>query len=93
MEQENKGKKGKTYPATVKGVDYIQYQLNWILRKKLKSKTDEQIEKLKSKYMNYINAYDDELALRVNEKKKKEEAEAEAEKALLEQLMKKYNKV
>jgi hypothetical protein len=73
-EQKKEVKKGSTYPAQVGGVDYTEYQLIWILKKKLKSKTTEQIEKLKKKYLKYINAYDNELLLRENEKKQKEEA-------------------
>jgi lysyl-tRNA synthetase class I len=91
-EQKKEVKKGSTYPAQVGGVDYTEYQLIWILKKKLKSKTTEQIEKLKKKYLKYINAYDNELLLRENENKQKEEATQNAEKALLEELMKKYNK-
>ena len=94
MEQQKKEiKKGTTYPASVGGVDYTEYQLCWILKKKLKSKTTEQIEKLKKKYLKYINAYDNELQLRENEKKQKEEATQNAEKALLEELMKKYKPI
>lgn len=94
MSEEKKiQKKGLTYPSSVKGQDYVEYQLNWVLRKKMKSKPTEYIEKQKKKYLNYISIIDNELNVRVQEQKKKEEAEAEAEKALLEQLMKKYNKV
>jgi vacuolar-type H+-ATPase subunit B/Vma2 len=92
MEEQKKVKKGQTYPSSIGGVDYVEYQLTWILKKKLKSKTTEQIEKLKKKYLKYINAYDSELLSRENEKKLKEEQTQNAEKALLEELLKKYNK-
>jgi hypothetical protein len=83
-EQKKEAKKGRTYPSSVGGVDYTEYQLNWTLKKKLKSKSTEHIEKLKKKYVKYINAYDNELLLRENEKKQKEEQTQNAEKALLE---------
>jgi hypothetical protein len=93
MEEQKLIKKGVTYPSKIGNMDYTEYQLNWILKKKLKSKTTEHIEKLKKKYLKYIDAYDNELKLRENESKKKQHEEEEKEKALLAELMKKYNKV
>lgn len=86
-------KKGKTYPKTVGGIDYVEYQTVWILKKKLKSKSVEYINKQKAKYLRYIKLFDEELEIRNAEEIKKKQDEEQKEKELLEALMKKYNKV
>lgn len=90
---EKEEKKGKTYPKSVGGVDYVEYQLCWIIKKKLRSKSVDYINKQRAKYLKYITLFDDELTVRNAEEIKKKQDEEQKEKDLLESLMKKYNKV
>ena len=53
---------------------------------------NEEIEKYRKKYQKYIDAYDAELKNRVDGETKKKQEEEDKEKALMEELMKKYNK-
>jgi len=92
MEEQKLAKKGLTYPATVKGVDYIEYQAIWLMKKKIRKMTNEEIDKYRKKYQKYIEAYDAELKNRENTEANKKKEEEEKEKELMEQLMKKYNK-
>lgn len=92
MEEQKLAKKGITYPAQVGGMDYVEYQGIWVMKKKLKKMDSSIIEKNKNKYLKYIKLYDDELKSRENEETKKKQEEEEKEKELLEQLMKKYKK-
>lgn len=93
MEEQKLAKKGLTYPATVGGMDYVEYQSLWVMKKKLRKMDSSSIEKLKNKYMKYVDLYNAELKSRENEETKKKQEEEQKEKELLEQLMKKYNKV
>lgn len=92
MEEQKVLKKGLTYPATVKGVDYIEYQAIWLMKKKIRKMPIEEIDKYRKKYQKYIEAYDDELKIRENTESKKKQEEEDKEKALMEELIKKYNK-
>jgi len=92
MEEEKLAKKGITYPATVKGMDYVEYQGRWVMKKKLKKMDSVIIEKNRSKYLKYIELFDAELQSRISNEMKKKQEEEEKEKALMEELMKKYNK-
>jgi len=89
---EKLAKKGITYPATVKGVDYIEYQAIWLMKKKIRKMPNEEIYKYKKKYQKYIDAYDAEIKNRENNEANKKQQEEDKEKALMEELMKKYNK-
>jgi len=92
MEEQKVSKKGLTYPATVKGVDYVEYQAIWLMKKKIRKMTNEEIDKYRKKYQKYIEAYDSELKNRENNEANKKKEEEDKEKALMEELMKKYNK-
>lgn len=93
MEEQKIIKKGLTYPSKVGGMDYVEYQSLWVMRKKLKKMDNSCIEKMKNKYIKYVDLYSAELKSRENEETKKKQEEEQREKELLEQLMKKYNKV
>jgi len=89
---ERGGKKGVTYPAKIKGVDYVEYQSIWVMKKKIKKMNIDSIKKNINKYMKYIDMYNTELKCRENDEIIKKQEEEKAEKELLEQLLKKYNK-
>jgi len=92
MEEQKVSKKGLTYPSFVKGLDYVEYQGIWLMKKKIKKMPNEEIEKYRKKYQKYIDAYDAELLSRENDFKKKEAKEQEEEMELYEKLRTKYNK-
>jgi hypothetical protein len=93
MEEQKFAKKGITYPSKVGELDYVEYQSRWVMKKKLKKMDNSSIEKMRNKYLKYIELYDAELKSRENEETKKKQEEEDKEKELLDQLMKKYNKV
>lgn len=90
-EQKRTGR-GISYPATVKGINYITYQGIWLMKKKIKKMTTDDINKYTEKYNKYLIAYAEELKNREKEADKKKLEEEEAEKQLMEELIKKYNK-
>ena len=90
--EEQIAKIGITYPQFVKGINYIEYQAIWLMKKKIRKMPNEEIEKYRKKYQKYIDAYDAELKNRVDGETKKKQEEEDKEKALMEELMKKYNK-
>lgn len=90
--EQKKTGRGISYPATVKGVDYVVYQAIWLMKKKVRKMPIEEINKYKDKYLKYIELYDAELKNRENSEAKKKQEEEEAEKQLMEELIKKYNK-
>ena len=92
MEEQKLAKKGITYPSQVGGMDYVEYQGRWVMKKKLKKMDSVIIEKNKSKYLKYIELFDAELKNRENTEAKKKQEEEDKEKALMEELMKKYKK-
>lgn len=91
--EQKKTGRGISYPATVKGVDYVEYQGIWLMKKKVRKMPIEEINKHRKKYQKYIETYDAELLSRENSEAKKKQEEEDAEKLLMEELMKKYNKV
>ena len=93
MEEQKLVKKGVTYPAQVGGMDYVEYQGRWVMKKKLRKMDSVIIEKNKQKYLKYIDLFDAELQSRISNEMKKKKEEEEKEMALMEELMKKYNKV
>jgi len=92
MEEQKIAKKGITYPSQVGGMDYVEYQSRWVMKKKLNKMDSVIIENKKHKYLKYIELFDAELQSRVSCEMKKKKEEEEKEKELMEQLMKKYNK-
>jgi len=92
MEEQKIVKKGLTYPAFVKGMDYIEYQAIWLMKKKIRKMPIEEIEKYRKKYQKYIDAYDAELKNRENVENEKIAKEQEEEMELYEKLRTKYNK-